>query len=762
MSRTETPTDTTLPTTHFTLEVESDTGIATLTFDSPDSSVNTFTREAITELDAQLSEIERRSAGGEISGVIFAGAKKHNFIAGADIPLIEAITDSSEGESAAPAGQANLARIQALPVPTLAAINGSCLGGGLELALACDYRTAADSPKTVIGLPETQLGVIPGWGGTFRLPRTVGWAQGTKMILAGSTIDSGRALKYGLVDMVYPPAFFHEWTRALFRRIVTSGGDQDLAGNRKKARRRRSWWLERTPIGRRIIFGTARKDVLKKTGGHYPAPLEAINVLRRTTGGALTNRAARRRAHRKEAAAFGRLATTDISTNLIRLFFARERAKRQEVLAHARADRPVTRAAVLGAGVMGGRIAWLFSNRDIPVVMKDIAWNAVHTGYRSAKDVYEQLKQRHKLDDRQINLKLNKIHGAVEYRSIGHPDIVVEAVVERMEVKKSVLAELEEHISDDTIVVTNTSALSIDEMASAMRRPERFAGMHFFNPVNRMPLVEVIRGKATDEAVIGDVTALALRLGKTPVVVTDTPGFLVNRLLLPYLNEAAVMLSEGIDYPAADRLFTEFGMPMGPYTLLDEVGIDVGFHVAETLHHAFGERMATAPALDSIAEDPQLLGKKSGAGFYTYAHGKQQAPNPRMKEALRRALVGRAGSDMQRSDTSGSAGEGRGGGSALSPQDIFDRGMLNMVNEAAYALEETVVGSPEELDLAMIMGTGFPPFRGGLLRWADTLGPRAIRDRLRELTDQYGPRFAPAPLLTRLAEEGRSFYSIGS
>ncbi|MFW5695801.1 MAG: 3-hydroxyacyl-CoA dehydrogenase NAD-binding domain-containing protein, partial [Alkalispirochaeta sp.] len=721
MTEPTTKTDTKTEATYFSLETDSDSGIATLTFDSPAGSLNTFTREAIGELDAQLTELERRSAAGEISGVMFASAKKHNFIAGADIHLIEAITDSADGERAAAAGQAIFARIQDLSVPTLAAIRGSCLGGGLELALACDYRTAADSPKTTIGLPETQLGVIPGWGGTFRLPRTVGWAQATKMILSGSTIDAGRALKYGLVDMVYPPAFFDEWTKTLFGRLITDGGDRQLARNRKKARARRSWWLERTPIGRRIVFRTARKDVLKKTGGHYPAPLEALTVLRRTTGGALTNRAARSRAHRKEAAAFGRLAATDISTNLTRLFFARERAKRQEVLAHARTDRPIARAAVLGAGVMGGRIAWLFSNKDIPVVMKDIAWDAVHKGYQSAKDVYDQLKQRRKLDDRQVNLKLNQIHGAVEYRSLGHPDIVVEAVVERLDVKKSVLAELEEHISDDTIVVTNTSALSIDEMASAMKRPRRFAGMHFFNPVNRMPLVEVIRGKATDDAVIGDVTALALRLGKTPVVVKDTPGFLVNRLLLPYLNEAAVMLSEGIDFPAADQLFTEFGMPMGPYTLLDEVGIDVGFHVAETLHHAFGERMATAPALDSIKDDQQLLGKKTGAGFYTYAHGKQQAPNPRMKEALRGALGSGAASDSTARPAGDSgpagaqpAGPRSAGARRPSDRDIFDRAMLNMVNEAAYALEEEVVGSAEELDLAMIMGTGFPPFRGGL------------------------------------------------
>lgn len=735
---TDTATDTE---TYFTLDVDGD-GIATLIFDSPAGTVNTFTRAALEELNTRIGELESRSAaGGDIRGVIFASGKEGNFIAGADIHLIQELSEEAEGTRAAAAGQEMFARIQDLPVPTLAAINGSCVGGGLELALACDYRTAADSPKTKIGLPETQLGVLPGWGGTFRLPRTVGWAQATKMILTGSTVDANRALKAGLVDMVFPAAFFDEWTRGLFGRLVTTGSDKQLARNREKARKRRSWFLERTPVGRALIFRSARKDVMKKTGGHYPAPLEAITVLRRTTGGALHSRSARSRAHRREAAAFGRLAITDESTNLTRLFFAREAAKRQPALETTTADRSITRAAVLGAGVMGGRIAWLFSSKDIPVVMKDIAWEAVHKGYQSAKEVYDQLKKRRKYDDREVNLKLNEIHGAVDYRSIGRPDVVVEAVVERLDVKKSVLAELEDHVADDAIIVSNTSALSIDEMARALRHPERFAGMHFFNPVNRMPLVEVIRGEHTADAVLGDVVALTLRLGKTPVVVKNSPGFLVNRLLLPYLNEAAVMLTEGVDYPAADRIFTDFGMPMGPYTLLDEVGIDVGFHVAETLHQAFGERMATAAALDTVKDDPDLLGKKAGAGFYTYAGGKKQGVNPRMREAIDRATAGGAGT-TGRPDN----------------RDIFDRAMLNMVNEAAYALEEEVVGSAEELDLAMIMGTGFPPFRGGLLRWADTVGTAQIRDRLMELRDRYGMRFEPAPYLVRLASTGGRFY----
>lgn len=721
-----------------------DSGIATLTFDSPGEKVNTFGTQAMGEFAVRMTELESLAREGRIRGVIFASAKDGNFVAGADIKLIAALDTEERAAEAARVGQRMFARIQDLPVPTLAAINGSCMGGGTELALACTYRVAADHPKTRIGLPETQLGVLPGWGGTFRLPRTVGWVQATRMILSGEALEPMRALKAGLVDAVYPPAFFSEWTAALFARLVAKGSDPAVDKARAKAAKRRKWFLEKTGLGRRLVFRSAAKDVQKKTGGKYPAQTEALRVLKRTSRGSLSNRRARERAASLESAAFGRLAVSEVSGNLIRLYFGQEALKRQEAVKQAHADFTVRRAAVLGAGVMGGRIAWLFSSRDIPVVMKDIAWDAVHKGYQSAKDVYDHLVARRKLDIREVNLRLNHIHGAVDYASIGRPDVVVEAVVERMDVKQAVLSELEGHVSPHAIIATNTSALSIDEMAAVLQHPQRFAGMHFFNPVNRMPLVEVVRGTRSDPAVIGDLVKLSLSLGKSPVVVSDSPGFLVNRLLLPYLNEAAQMLSEGVDYVQADRLFTEFGMPMGPYTLLDEVGLDVGFHVAQTLHQAFGERMATAPILDQVKGRPELFGKKTGAGFYRYSSGKKTGVNSAMQDLVRRH----------------SADHGTAARSSRTPgaRDIFDRAMLNMVNEAAYALDAGIVGSPQELDMAMILGTGFPPFRGGLLRWADSQGAGRIADRLAELAQRYGERFQPAPMLSALARVGGRFH----
>lgn len=720
----------------FTLEVAAD-GIAELRFDTPDARVNTFGRQALQELGERLGEIEEAVRGGRVKGVVFTSAKPDNFIAGADINVIGQLDSEEQAREAGTYGQDLFDRVQDLPVPTLAAINGSCVGGGLELALACDYRSAADSPKTQIGLPETQLGIIPGWGGTFRLPRIAGWEQATKMILAGSTVDADRALRYGIVDAVYPAAFFGEWTRKLFADLVA--GKPAVARARSKATKRRRWLVERTGIGKALLFRTAKKQTLARVGTHYPAPLAALRVLAKTKRGKLRSRAARRRAMRVENRAFGALAYSPVCKNLTQIFFAREAAKKQAVLTDAAADYRVDQAAVLGAGVMGGRIAWLLAGRHVNVVMKDINWDAVAGGYQSASQAFARQQKRRKIDARQFNLGMNRIHGAVDYRSIGAPSLTIEAVVERIEVKQAVLAELEPLLSDDAIIASNTSALSIDQMAAALRRPERFVGMHFFNPVDRMPLVEVVQGAKTAPEVVGNITKLALRLGKTPVVVKDSPGFLVNRILLPYLNEAAVMLADKVDVVTVDRQYTDFGLPMGPYTLLDEVGIDVGSHVAKTLHSAFGDRVATAPFLDALTDRKDLLGKKGGAGFYLYQRGRKRATNPAMS-----ALI---------------AAQRPAGASTPSRSDILDRGLLSMVNEAARTLSEGVVGSAQELDLAMIMGTGFPPFRGGLLRWADSVGIAQVVARLRELAERYGKRFDPAPLLVELADRNGVFYS---
>lgn len=720
-----------------------DDGVAVIVFDDPNKKVNTFNEGILVRLKEIVAEIDGAARDGRVRGVLVTSGKPGTFIAGADINLIAELSSASDAESAAEGGQAIFNAIQDLPVPTMALIDGVCLGGGLELALSCDYRIATDNEKTKLGLPETQLGILPGWGGTFRLPRTVGIEAATKMILTGSTVDARKALKSGLVDLMYPAAFLDEWGRAALLQIIKEGHHDQIERNRRSALKRRKTLIEGNAIGRWLLFRTARNDIKKRTGGHYPAPLTALDVLRRGAGGSrnsLANPRARTRNLERERRAFGQLAVTPESTELVRIFFAREAVKRNPILDHAVADETIDRAAVLGAGVMGGRIAWLFSKHDIPVVMKDIAWEAVQKGYESAASVYATLIKKRKIDAREAELKMSRIHGTISDGAIGRPDIVVEAVVENIDVKKSVLKELENRVGADVIIASNTSALSIDEIAAELRHPERFVGMHFFNPVNRMPLVEVVRGRASSDRVVAAVYQLALRMGKTPIVVGDAPGFVVNRLLLPYLNEAAVMLDEGVSIEHVDGVYTRFGMPMGPYTLLDEVGIDVAHHVAETLYRSFGDRMQTAPILETLSERPHILGKKNGTGFYLYSGGSQRGVNPEIHTVIK-----------ERARTAA-------GGPAPEDNDILDRGMLSIVNEATRLLEEGVVADAKDIDLAMIMGTGFPPFRGGPLRWADTYGISAIVERLGVLAERYGDRFSPAAQLTEMASRGVGFY----
>ncbi len=439
---------------------------------------------------------------------------------------------------------------------------------------------------------------------------------------------------------------------------------------------------------------------------------------------------------------FAELAPARISKNLIQLYFGREGAKKHPDL-KPEPTTTVEESAVLGAGVMGGKIAWLLSKGDIPVVMKDIDWGAVQKGYQSARESYSHLEKRRKLDAREVNLKLHHITGTTSYDDIGDPDIVIEAVVERLDVKKRVLAELEEKVREDTVIASKTSALSITEMATVLKRPDRFVGMHFFNPVDRMPLVEVIAGEKSSPEAVSAVGRLAVRLDKTPVFVQNCAGFLVNRLLMPYLNEAVIMAEEGAEFTKVDTLLKNLGMPLGPFTLLDEVGIDVGHEVATTLHQAYGDRMKTGRLFEALEKanqsEAKLLGKKGGAGFYLY--GKDSKPNPAMRKLI------------------GQAQERNGPAAKLSDFDSVHRPILTMLNEASRALDEGVVQSPAELDLALVLGTGFAPFRGGLLRYVDDeLGISRVHELLKEYAGRFGDRFAPAPLIERPAGQSRGYY----
>jgi 3-hydroxyacyl-CoA dehydrogenase / enoyl-CoA hydratase / 3-hydroxybutyryl-CoA epimerase len=690
------------------LELSGD-GVAWLIFDRPGSRQNILRSGVLRQLAALLDEVEAGARDGRVRALVVRSGKDGSFIAGADVSEIAGVGDAAEARAGAEAGQKLFLRLERLPVPTVAAVDGICLGGGTELILACDVRIASDRRETRIGLPEVRLGIIPGWGGTTRLPRLVGLSDSLGMILTGSNVTARKAQRIGLISERMHPGVLYDRARELA--LELAGGGKPPIPRKPLGKRA----LDGTPLGRRVVLRQARKQVLRETRGHYPAPLAALEVIRTSRRLSLEDALA------VEAEAVAQLAVGDVSRNLIHVFHLLEAAKKAGPAGVDAA--PVKQVAVLGAGVMGGGIAQLVSYRDLPVRLKDISSEALGLGLRHAREMFERLVRRGRLEGREVEQRMAAISPTLDYSGFGTVDLVIEAVVERMDVKQQVLRETESHVRPDAVLTTNTSSLSVTEMQSVLERPGRLAGMHFFNPVHRMPLVEVIRGEATTDETVATVVALTRRLDKTPVVVRDGPGFLVNRILAPYLNEAGWLLAEGADIEQVDRVLRRFGMPMGPFRLLDEVGLDVARHAGRVMAAAFGERLAAPPPMQAL-EQVKLLGRKGGRGFYLYEGGRDKGVNQEVY-----ALLG-AGAPQQRQK--------------LDDQEILDRALLVMVNEAARILEEGIVASAGEVDLGMITGTGFPPFRGGLLRWADQVTMPAIRQRLQQLEARHGIRFSPS------------------
>jgi 3-hydroxyacyl-CoA dehydrogenase/enoyl-CoA hydratase/3-hydroxybutyryl-CoA epimerase len=716
-----------------------------ITFDIPGEKVNKFSAAVITEFESVIEELERRGKAGEIEALVFRSGKPGNFIAGADINMIQAAKTAEEAYTLSRKGQRLLDRWEDLPFPTIVAINGTTMGGGCELSLASSAIIMSNDPAARIGLPEVNIGVIPGMGGCVRLPRKVGLAGALDLILTGKTLTGDRAVKAGLAEAALAKENFDEgvkvWVKQNLERLKAGeriAKEPKLAGTGGMM----GSVLEKTPFGRAFILKKARSGVISKTRGHYPAPLEAIQVLS-DNGAHYAGEKVKIRGNDRdqqmdrEARGFGKMAATSISKNLIRLFFLTESVKKSKGVAGDVKVEKVSAAAVLGAGVMGGGIAQLYAEKGISARMKDISTKALTLGMQSAQKIFYRNLQKRKLTQRQYQQKLNLIAPVLDFSGFKGVDFVVEAVIEKMDIKKSVLRDLEKEVRDDCVIASNTSSLSITEMQTAMAKPERFGGMHFFNPVHRMPLVEVIRGDKTNDETVAKIYSFSKQLGKTPIVVKDRPGFLVNRLLMPYMNEATWLLADGAEIDAIDEALLDFGMPMGPMELIDEVGVDVGEKVAHILHDGFGARMEPAPFNTKIVASGRL-GKKNGKGLYQYldASGKKKELNPEIYTILGVTPV-------------------RG---KVSKEEIIDRSILPMINEASRCLDEKIVESAAEVDLGMIMGTGFPPFRGGLLRYADSVGAKAIVEKLRKYQAKYGARYEPAPGLVKMAETGATFH----
>lgn len=708
-------------------------GVALVTLDLPDSKYNLLSERVLRDLIAVLDQAASDKA---VKGMVIHSGKPDNFVFGANIEEIQAVQNQTAKAAydASEVGKQIFEKIEKMPFRVVVAINGVCLGGGTEMALACHYRIASNHPKTAIGVPEVKLGFIPGWGGTVRLtrliglpsavlpplpflPRGIGWGG----LLTGATADPAKAWRLGLVDETVEEASLLE--RA--EQIALTGKVKRYVKPFKV--RTVENFLTNTAAGRALVFKAAMAGVMKETRGKYPAPVEALKVAVKSVG----NKADRKGAMEAESRAFGRLAVSPVSKNLVNIFFAQTESKKARN--NAAPAVKIKKVGVIGAGVMGAGIAQAAAYAGYQVVLKDIKQEALDAGMATVKGLFDTLADKKKLSRTEATQKYAAVKGTLDYADLSDCDMVIEAVVEVMKVKKIVLGDLEKVIKKPFIYATNTSSLSITEMAEGARNPELVVGVHFFNPVHKMPLVEIIFGGTTSDGAAAAAQEFALKLGKTTVFCLDRPGFIVNAILTPYLLEAVRLLEQGVAAEDIEKTMQSFGMPMGPLTLLDEVGLDVAGHVARVLYTAFGDRL-NPPDLLKKVDEAKLVGKKGGAGIYAYAEGKRAGINPTVAGWITAQAVKKQRGEIQ------------------------DRLALAMVNEAARVLESGIVADPRTLDLAMIFGTGFPPFLGGPLRYADSLGIKVVHQKLEMLSRVAGENYAPCQLIKDMAARGQSFY----
>jgi 3-hydroxyacyl-CoA dehydrogenase/enoyl-CoA hydratase/3-hydroxybutyryl-CoA epimerase/3-hydroxyacyl-CoA dehydrogenase/enoyl-CoA hydratase/3-hydroxybutyryl-CoA epimerase/enoyl-CoA isomerase len=699
-----------------------DGNVGLITFDQPGSRANVLSQAVQADFEAVLAQLRQRT---DLRGLILKSGKPGMFVAGADLKELGAASaDPAQTRRLVRRGLDIIAGFENLPYPTVAAIEGPCVGGGLELALGFDFRVASTHPKTELGLPEVKIGLFPGWGGTQRLSRVIGPATAAELICAGETVKPQRARQLGLIFDAVPPERLMDEARRVLEWAQQTGAWRE-------ARR-----IKQQPVGlseeqRSFTFAVARAVVMDKTKGQLPAPLAALDAIAEGCILPLDD------GLKIETEKFLPIVGSPISKNLIAVFFMTQRLQKDPGVADASVQpRPVERVGVLGAGLMGAGIAGAHVRRGIPVMMLDSDAKALEKGVAANVKVLQTRIDIGRATPADMVQALGRLSTTQALSAMADRDVVVEAVVENEAVKTALYGQLQPVLKPDAILASNTSTISITRMAKAWPRPENFAGLHFFNPVDRMQLVEVIRGEKTSDQTVVTLVALAKRIGKTPIVVRDCPGFLVNRILFPYINESLVLLEEGADPRAIDKAATAFGMPMGPVTLNDLVGLDTSLYAGRVVNAAFADRAKSTRVLDELVKAGRL-GRKSGAGFYSYARGSRGADDPFLAALLER--LGARRRDYPR-------------------EELQDRLFLPMLTEASRVLAEGIVREPGDVDMGLILGIGFPAFRGGLLRWADSLGLPAVLERLRKY-EPLGPRFAPTEQMKKLAAAGKGFYS---
>ena len=694
--------------------------VAVLTFDQPGSRANLLSPRVLEELKTHLDALEKRD---DLAGLVLATAKEDIFFAGADINEFIAVAEMKPAKAAAMSaeGRELFRRLCRMPFVSVSAIHGACVGGGLEISVWCDRRIASNHPRTKLGFPEVKLGILPGWGGSQRATRIIGASNNIELACSGDMIDAAAAYAMGLVSDVVPRERLLDAAVALIRSEQKSG--------QYKADRE-AWDRPMGLSADELAFtaATAKGYILHKTKGHYPAPLACLDVIIQGANLPIDQ------GLQLEADAFAKLIRTDVSRNLVEFFFISERIKKDPGVAdRAIQPRKIDSVGVIGAGLMGAGIAGVSARRGLITRIADANAEALGKGLKS---VMQTATFRRENDPAAVTETMALVRPSTDLNAFRDCELVIEAIVENIDAKKALFKELVPLLPDNAIVASNTSTISITEMSQVVSRPERFVGIHFFNPVPKMPLVEVIRGRFTSDETVAAAVAYAKRINKSPIVVLDGPGFLVNRLLLPYMNEATILVEEGVPLRQIDKVATKFGMPMGPITLFDVVGLDTALYAGGVMHRAFPDRMHDTPVIKALV-DAGRLGQKTGSGFYKYKPGeKRGADDPETDTVL---------APCRRDERSPSNDE------------IATRLFLPMLIEATRILEEKKVRNVRDVDAGLILGIGFPPFRGGICRYGDTIGAASVLEQLEPLRN-LGRRFVPTPMLEDMARTGRKFY----
>jgi 3-hydroxyacyl-CoA dehydrogenase/enoyl-CoA hydratase/3-hydroxybutyryl-CoA epimerase len=709
-----------------TVDVGKD-GVAVLTIDVPGERMNILKASFFPAAQAALDEVDKNPA---IKAAVIVSGKSDSFIAGADINIIKSLQTVEEAAGVCRLGHSIMDRIAASKKPYVIAIHGIALGGGCELALACHARVLSDDPKTALGLPEVNLGVLPGFGGSQRLPRLIGVAPALDMMLTGKHIYAYKARSLGLADEVV--------AQPILRQVATKIALDLLKGISPRKKKPWTWYLspmglqtlalEKNPFGRKLVFSQARKQVYAKSRGNYPAPEKIIEVVEYGIGTGMAE------ALNREIRRFAELAVTPQAKQLMNIYFGHTALKKETFVDAAVKPLPVRKLGILGGGLMGAGIAMVSLDKaGADVRIKDIADKGIRASMKHAYDYYHDKVRKRILSRAVAGQHLNRFTGTLDYSGFKAADLVIEAVFEDLKLKQQMVSDIEAQGNGKTVFATNTSSIPIKDIAQQARRPERIIGMHYFSPVEKMPLLEIIRHAGTADETIATAVAFGKRQGKTVIVVKDVAGFYINRILFPYINEAGYMAMEGVPIDAIDNALVNWGMPVGPFKLLDEVGLDVGIKVQHILEAAYGKRMQASQMVEKLIAD-QRLGKKVRKGFYDYKTGGKQV------------------------DTSVYALLGIKPGKNLSAQEIAERCMLPLLNEAALCLEEQVIASTRDGDIGTVFGIGFPPFRGGPFRYMDTLGAGAILAKLKQYQQSFGERFTPAPSLEKMAQSNGRFY----